>query len=54
MNEELKSKQINFRMMPKLYDRFTRARKAMGHTQTDALIMLVTEYCQRVEKEKRE
>lgn len=47
---DLKSKRLNIRITPVLARRFERARERMGHSITDALIMLITQYCERAEK----
>ena len=47
---ETKTKQINVRLTPALYNRFEQARLLTGHTRTDALIMLITQYCEQAEK----
>lgn len=52
MNErERKSEQINIRLTPSLRRRFEEAMAAQGHTTTDALIMLITQYCERAESD---
>lgn len=47
---ERKSKQINVRLTPSLYKRLQNALNVTGHTMTDALIMMITQYCEEAEK----
>ena len=49
-NPDFKSKRLNIRLTPVLAQRFERAREKMGHSITDALIMLISQYCERAEK----
>lgn len=49
---ERKTEQINIRTTPSLRRRFEAALAKQGHTTTDALIMLITQYCEQAEADK--
>lgn len=50
---EKKTERINIRVTPALLKRFDAAREQNGHTLTDALIMLISRYCDEAEREKK-
>ncbi len=52
IKQERKTKQINIRVTPSLWKRFATALQSQGHTTTDALIMLITQYCEKSEESK--
>lgn len=53
IEQERKTKQINIRITPSLWKRFATALRSQGHTTTDALIMLITQYCEHSEDKEK-
>lgn len=50
MKQEIKSDKINVRITPSLKKRFEGAAASQGHTVSDALIMLISRYCEDADK----
>lgn len=47
---ERKTERVIVRITPTLRRRFEEALKRQGHTQSEALTMLITQYCEQAEK----